>query len=312
MQDRLVLDEELILVHALPQLGDQRQAAVRLLIAAGRVHGDADTVGLGDVHRDVGLLQQRVGGRSVLRETGDPEAGPHAQGPVIDHARLLDLVQQLLGGQQRAIEVGERQEDGKLVAAQPCHRVGLPQRRTEPRGDELQHAVAGMMSERVVDLLEAVQVEQQQRQRLALAGGDARRLVETIVQERAVGQVGQRVVIRQVDEALFDPAALTPHARVAQLALDGGDQALQAAFHQVVVRAGPHRGDGGVFADGPRHEDERQVGVVLAQQGERRGAGEARHGVVGDRDIPRLALQRLDQRLRRVDAIEVDGRSRLA
>ena len=122
------------------------------------------------------------------------------------------------------------------------------------------------MPERVVDLLEAVEVEQQQRQRRALAVGDARRLVETVVQERAVGQVGQRVVIRQVREALLDAAALAPHARVAQLALDGRDQPLQAAFHDVVVRAGPHRGDGGVFADRARHEDERQVGVVLAQR----------------------------------------------
>ena len=201
---------------------------------------------------------------AVLREAGDAEAGADAERAVIDDARLLDFLQQLLRGEQRAVEIGERQQDGELVAAEPRDGVGLAQRRAEPRGDALQHAVAGMMSERVVDLLEAVQIEQQQRERRALAGGDARRLVEAIVQQRAVRQIGQRVVIRQVRETLLDAAALAPHAGVPQLALDRGHQPLQAALHDVVVRAGPHRRDGGVFADRAGHEDERQIGVVLA------------------------------------------------
>ena len=133
---------------------------------------------------------------------------------MVDDARLLHFLEQLLGGEQRAVEVGERQEDGELVAAEPRHGVGLAQRRAQPRRDALQDAVAGMVAERVVDLLEAVQVEQQQRERAVLAVGDARRLVETIVQERAVRQIGQRVVIRQVGEALFDAPALAPDAGV--------------------------------------------------------------------------------------------------
>jgi hypothetical protein len=52
-----------------------------------------------------------------------------------------------------------------------------------------------------------------------------------------------------VREPLLDAAALAPHAGVAHLALDGGEQPLQAALHDVVVSAGAHRGDGGVFAD---------------------------------------------------------------
>ena len=275
-------------------------------VSVRRIHRNADVLGLGDVHRDVGLLQQRVGRRPVLGETGDAEAGAHAQRPILDDARPRDLVQDLLRRQQRAVDVGQRKDNRELVAAEPRNRVRVAQRGAQTRRHALQHAVAGMMAQRVVDLLEAVQVQEQQRQRRAFTVRDACRLIEAVVQERAVRQVGQRVVIRQMREVLFDAPALTADVRLAQLAFDGRDQPCQAALHDVVVRAGPHRRDGDVLADGPRNENERQVGVVLAQQGERRRAAETRHRVVRDGDVPRSALQRSDQRIRRVDALADD------
>jgi hypothetical protein len=52
------------------------------------------------------------------------------------------------------------------------------------------------MAERVVDLLEAVEIEQQQRQRIARARRGAQRLRQAVVEQHAVGQAGQRIVHR--------------------------------------------------------------------------------------------------------------------
>lgn len=78
------------------------------------------------------------------------------------------------------------------------------------------------------------------------------------------------------------------------------------ALEDVVARADPHRRDGGVFPARSRYENEGQVGVALAQQIERHGGRKRGHRVVGDGDVPRLALQRHGQRERRVHALVHD------
>ena len=52
-------------------------------------------------------------------------------------------------------------QHGELVAAEPGHRVAVAHRRAQPVGDLDQQLVAGRVAEAVVDLLEAVQVEEQ-------------------------------------------------------------------------------------------------------------------------------------------------------
>ena len=55
-----------------------------------------------------------------------------------------------------AVVAGEH--SGELVAAQPRHQIAAAERR-QPVRDGLEHPVAGVVSERVVDGLEAVQVQ---------------------------------------------------------------------------------------------------------------------------------------------------------
>ena len=91
-----------------------------------------------------------------------------------------------------------RQQDGELVAADAGHELGAGHGGLEPRPDLAQEPVAGLVAERVVELLEVVEVDQQQRE-LGLGGaGLGRRLLEAREQAAAVGQPGQRVVHRVV------------------------------------------------------------------------------------------------------------------
>ena len=87
--------------------------------------------------------------------------------------------------------------DGELVAAHAGDRVGLAHQRAQPIGDHLQELVAGGMAERVVDVLEVVEVEHVGGDHLAALGA-GERVLEPLVQQDAVGQARQRVVQRHV------------------------------------------------------------------------------------------------------------------
>ena len=59
------------------------------------------------------------------------------------------------------------QQHRELVAAEPREHVAAPQRAAQPLGDVAQEPVAVVVAERVVDLLEPVEVDQQQADRPA-------------------------------------------------------------------------------------------------------------------------------------------------
>ena len=131
-----------------------------------------------------------------------------------------------------------------------------PSERSEPARDLLQQAVAGVVAERVVDLLEVVEVDQHHGRGdvRAAAGGD--RLLDAVAEERAVGQAGQRVVQRLV--LLGD--------RRAPAAVDGEERQQQQQQRGQAELGGQH--DDGREAEqqaGGRGLEEEVVGQVAAE-----------------------------------------------
>ena len=78
-------------------------------------------------------------------------------------------------------------------------------RRADDRG---QQHVADRVAERIVDVLEAVEIEKQHRELAAAAMRAGDRLSDAVREERAIGQSGQRVVVRHVDDALVGESSL--------------------------------------------------------------------------------------------------------
>ena len=68
--------------------------------------------------------------------------------------------------------------------------------------------VAGGVAEGVVDQLEVVEVEVQQRDGGAVARRPGERQVEVLAQQRAVRQARERVVVGEVRDLALGPAAL--------------------------------------------------------------------------------------------------------
>ena len=87
--------------------------------------------------------------------------------------------------------------DGELVAAHARDRIGLAYQSAQPIGHHLQELVAGRMTQRVVDGLEVVEIENVRGHDLA-APDAGQRMLQPLVQKHAVGQPGQGVVQRHV------------------------------------------------------------------------------------------------------------------
>jgi hypothetical protein len=118
----------------------------------------------------------------VLRETRDADARPNPERLAVHDKRTLDFLKQLRRRRHAAVEIGPGQDQRELVAAEPRHRVDVAERAAQARRDELEHAIAGVVPQRVVDLLEPIEIHHEQRERLAGAMRAEHGLLETIVQ----------------------------------------------------------------------------------------------------------------------------------
>ena len=77
----------------------------------------------------------------------------------------------------------------------------------QPRADDSQQPVAGFVAERVVDLLEAVEIEEYQRQRGFSPASARHGLQQAVVEQPAIGKAGDRIELRDVGQALLDPVS---------------------------------------------------------------------------------------------------------
>ena len=114
--------------------------------------------------------------------------------------------------------------DREFVAAQPRHRVMLGDAFAEAAGDLFQQRVADGMAERIVDVLEVVEVETQHR-KLIGAFGKPQGLFELLAEQRPVRQIGQRVMARHMRDLFLGGL---PFGDV----LEGGDPS--AALHGLI------------------------------------------------------------------------------
>jgi len=87
------------------------------------------------------------------------------------------------------------EQNGEFVAAQAGQHVALAQTRLEPPRDPDEQLVAHQVTQTVVDHLEPIDVQEQDREQvLWMALAAVENLAEELHEERPVGQRGQRVV----------------------------------------------------------------------------------------------------------------------
>ena len=159
-----------LIVQLQPVIGDglaQRRAEDEPLLGKPVHVGTEEAVGgaaglLGLVHRRIGLLHQRI----VIGRIVGVDADAHADGnrhlPVVDPQRRRQRFGDVGGDQRGARRIAVRQHDDELVAAQSPQQVGRLDAGAQPFGKLDQQRVARRMSQRVVDVLEVIEVEEYQ------------------------------------------------------------------------------------------------------------------------------------------------------
>ena len=174
---RLVHEQQLAVLHRPAQGLLEAEALRRRIVERGAVEGEAVAAELlGAEQRDVGGAQQpfRVVGMVGVEACADAGAGgEHAP---VDGEGLLQGRDDLLRRAPRPASL-DWTFSSSTVNSSPPRRASSriwPAGGAQARGDALQHAVAEAVAEGVVDGLEVVDVHEQQRQALPVAGARQR------------------------------------------------------------------------------------------------------------------------------------------
>ena len=114
--------------------------------------------------------------------------------------RLTDLSRQVL---DRSVAADIVLENRELIAAEASHHIGVAHARRQPLRHRAQELVAGRMTERVIDVLEMVDIEivQGKGRAASTRAGEFER--QPLEEGGAVGQAGQRVGSRHARDLLL-------------------------------------------------------------------------------------------------------------
>ena len=117
---------------------------------------------------------------------------------------MRDHLQQLVGNGRRVLAIRQIFEhDHELVAAEARHQIARAQALFEPFGHQAQQPIACSMTQGIVDLLEAIDVDEQQRQRRSGAARLLNCVIERLVEHDAVREARQLVEVRELANALL-------------------------------------------------------------------------------------------------------------
>ena len=248
---RLIVHDHLIGLHGLPQFRQQLELGPAAQILTCGVPDDAAASGLGPVHGAVGMAHQRRAVGGMIGEHRDTDAGSDAESVLVDleglTGQLAHTFRHLVRG---GASPGSREEDGELVASESGDDVAVAQVAGEAAGQIDQQTVAVLVPERVVDLLELVQVHHDQR-RLgsgtigAVSCCPCQRCAQPLVEMRPVGEPGEVVVHGLMAKGLRDPG---PFGHVLQRDPDAlvrqgeGAQRVDPVLHGEIDRRALERG----------------------------------------------------------------------
>ena len=165
VEDGLVDDDELVPLERVLDVADDPCVDRR-----GDEDGLVARVALRRVHLAVGASQKLLARGSVVRVYGPPDAPVDLDRGAVDAERPAECIPQ--PADERAgpiVAPRAHREHHELVAADAGDGVRLAHDCLESAGERSQHGIPGTVTADVVDVLEAVEVDHDERERLARA-----------------------------------------------------------------------------------------------------------------------------------------------
>ena len=188
----------------------------------------------------------------------------------------------------------------ELVAAQAADLAMVAHHQFQPVRDLAKERVTDRVAEGIVDVLEPVEVDQEQRAALAAVGGVAQRLVECLAHQRAIGQAGQGIEAGETADLLFGAALL------GKVGADSAEAEETAAIvEQGVAGQGPvnvlvARGADDHVAEREAGGKMEAEGALLAQAVGRAAVDRQQVGELAAEKLFGLALEVIGQLLRHI------------
>ena len=128
-----------------------------------------------------------------------------------DRRHALNGQPQALGHRGRRRDIDARQQDREFFSAVSRREILRPEGRRQCLGHARQHGVSDQVALLVVDPLEVIQIDHQQRHRLVRPGGAIELPRKRIVEPPAVAEAGQAIHGRDALEIPLQPARLAEH-----------------------------------------------------------------------------------------------------
>ena len=230
VDDRLVVHDELVADQGDLEIGLHLEA-----LEGTRVHERAEELvaclagGLRGVHRGVRIPDHLVGVRLPGDAERDPDRRAHEQLAPPDLERDGERSQETVRHGARARLVGVvLQQDAELVPADPRDRVARPALELESLRGRDQQLVARVMPQAVVDRLEPIQIQDEDRGPTPRARGTSERMIDAVAEHGAVRQACERIVERLLRQFLLQELPVGDVACVEHETLDGRVRGLVA------------------------------------------------------------------------------------
>ena len=194
--DGLVVQRQPIILDGLAQVGLQQLAAGEVGVHDRVVHaGAVAALVLGAIERHVGVAHDVGDAGAVAVDGRDADRGADDDVVLVDGVGRAERVDDALGERHHlGGVVADRGDHRELVAAEPRHQVVAAQRVRQALGDEADQLVADRMAEGVVDVLEMVEVDVENRRRRAAVAHLLDHRAQALAEEDAVGQPAERIV----------------------------------------------------------------------------------------------------------------------
>ena len=207
VEDRLIVKDELVLGQGLPQIELHGAPSLDFGIhfcleeAIG-----ATPVRFGAIQGHVGAFQQHVGVASLFRGHRDADAGTDDRALSVQRIGLAQAGDDALREQLRLPGMIRRElQDSEFIAPHARHHIRPAHASPQAFRHDPQQGIAQRMTQGIVDTLEMIQIDAQHGkplppQRLPQGG------CHPFMQQRAVCQAGQRIMMRHESDARLRPS----------------------------------------------------------------------------------------------------------
>ena len=211
--ERLIEEVQLLRLHRVAQVAFELDALGRRVAHRRVEHRHGVTTGLlGPVHRRVRVTDESLGVERRIGTVGQGHADTGGRDD-LDAAHVERDLQaetcalghlECLARRRQTVE-----DDHELVSTDASDQIAGPSRRAEPTGHGEQQLVTQTVAVAVVDELEPVDVEEEERDEPAVLLRVGEHRIEVVLGERAVRKASERVVRRRVGEAFLRSGVCT-------------------------------------------------------------------------------------------------------